>query len=162
MKILGVDPGLQRTGYALIEASEKIELLEIGFFSPKGGGWQEGAVEIADSIAELVERIRPVEAAIENVYTFLNPSSALKLAQLKGAIIYVLKKKGIQVAEYPPAAVKKAITGRGNASKTEVKNFVEKIVGRKLSAGDTADALSVAITHFLMRGNDRLSAGKGN
>lgn len=154
MKILGIDPGLQKTGYALIEARENIKLLESGVLVSEKQSWKEAIVEITDQIEDLIDYFSPDEIAIEGIYTFLNPLSALKLAHLKGAIFYVLAKKKLSFHEYPPSVVKKSITGRGNASKNLVKNYVEKIVGCKLSGSDSADALSIAITHYIMRGRD--------
>ncbi len=146
MRILGIDPGLVVMGYALLEGRE---LSAWGRFKGKGT-WEERLFQGAQFVEGKIDELSPDEVAIEAPFTGANPSSAIKLAHLKGALMYVVWKKGIPVYEYSPRQVKKAITGRGNASKQEVRNFVGRIF-RQVSGYDEADAVALAFTHYLMR-----------
>ncbi len=147
MRILGIDPGLTVLGYALMEGKK---LLKWGSFRGKGQ-WEDRLYQAVEFIRGKLEEFSPDEVAIESPFSGVNPASAIKLAHLKGALMYVARKRGLPVYQYEPRLVKKAITGKGNASKQEVRNFVGRIF-HEVAGYDEADAVAVAFTHYLVRG----------
>ncbi len=103
---------------------------------------------IFDGIAEAIERSRPDEVAVEQVFVNRNPASALKLGQARGAAICAAVVRGLPVAEYTPASVKKAIVGGGRADKVQVQHMVRVLLGLAESPqADAADTLAVALCH---------------
>ncbi len=150
MRILGVDPGLRITGYALLE---DMKLVEWGRIS-MSGDWKESLLRITETLQKKLKEFRPDEIAMESSFTGINPSSSIKIAHLRGAIIYMAMKNGLRVFDYSPSRVKKSITGRGNASKREVRTFIGRIFG-EVEGFDEADAVAVAFTHYLARQHDR-------
>ena len=142
MKILGIDPGTIRCGYAIIETAPKfIKIKE---------------KELQYQLSELIEGIDIIltsdidEVAIEDIFYAYNPKSVLKLAQFRGALsLRVLQLHG-NFAEYTPLQVKKAVTGNGKAKKEQVAFMVKKILGIKgeIKPLDITDAIAIAITHY--------------
>ncbi len=137
-------------GYALLEEEE---LKAWGKFRGKGP-WEKRVCQGAEFVAEKIREFSPHEIAVESPFAGANPQSAIKLAHLKGAIMYAACLNSIPIYEYRPRTVKKAITGRGNASKEEVRNFVRRIFS-SVETYDEADAVAVAFAHLLLRKNDR-------
>ena len=152
MRILGIDPGLQRTGFGLVDvdgprssyvASGVISTLE----APRGDLPLRLKI-IFDGVREVMERWQPTCASIEIVFVNVNPQSTLLLGQARGAAIAALVSNDLPVAEYTALQVKKAIVGHGLANKEQVQEMVKRLL--KLSAlpgKDAADALGIAITH---------------
>ena len=104
--------------------------------------------EIARGLAEVLDELRPTVVAIEDVFVRDNPRSALALAQARGMALAVIGLRGLVVASYPPATVKKAVAGGGRADKQQLARMVQMLVGlRSLPRADATDALAVAITH---------------
>lgn len=154
MRILGVDPGLRITGYALLE---DMNLVEWGKISVSGE-WKESLFKVTEELERKLREFNPDEIAVETPFTGVNPASSIKLAHLRGAIVYMAMKNGFVVFDYPPSRVKKTITGRGNASKREVRTFIGKIF-REVEGFDESDAVAVAFTHYLARQHDRKIKG---
>ena len=149
MKILGIDPGTIRCGYAIIETAPKLHLIDAGFIKIK-------EKELQYQLSELIEGIDIIltsdidEVAIEDIFYAYNPKSVLKLAQFRGALsLRVLQLHG-NFAEYTPLQVKKAVTGNGKAKKEQVAFMVKKILGIKgeIKPLDITDAIAIAITHY--------------
>jgi crossover junction endodeoxyribonuclease RuvC len=104
--------------------------------------------ELARVIDGLVAEHRPEAAAAEEVFVNQNPASTLKLAQARGVVLMCMGKAGLEVGEYAPSLVKKAVVGTGGASKDQVHSMVTLLLpGAKIAGEDAADALAVAITH---------------
>jgi crossover junction endodeoxyribonuclease RuvC len=148
MKILGIDPGTIRCGYAIIETTPKIHLIDAGIIKIKEKILQH-------QLAELIEGIDNIysgdikEVAIEDIFYAFNPKTVLKLAQFRGALsLRILQIHG-NFSEYTPLQVKKAVTGNGKASKEQVAFMVKKILGIRgdIKPLDITDAIAVAITH---------------
>ena len=149
MKILGIDPGTIRCGYAVIETTPKLHLVDAGFIKIK-------EKELQYQLSELIEGIDIIltrdidEVAIEDIFYAYNPKTVLKLAQFRGALsLRVLQLHG-NFAEYTPLQVKKAVTGNGKAKKEQVAFMVKKILGIKgeIKPLDITDAIAIAITHY--------------
>ena len=150
MKILGLDPGLGTTGWGLIEA-EGNRLSHVA----NGQIKTDAAAPLARRLAALADQLEaligdsvPAAAAVEEVFTNQNPQSTLKLGQARGVVLMCAARAGIDVGEYAPRLVKKAVVGIGNAEKAQVHAMVSRLLpGVKIAGADAADALAVAITH---------------
>ena len=150
MKILGLDPGLGTTGWGVIEAHGN-RLAHVANGQVKTGTSAPIAQRLAALAAEL-ERIlaehRPDGGAVEEVFVNQNPQSTLKLGQARGVVLMCAARAGLDVGEYSPALVKKAVVGTGGAEKAQVHAMVSRLLpGVKIAGPDAADALAVAITH---------------
>lgn len=105
-------------------------------------------IDLHDRLAEMLLQHRPQAAAVEEVFVNENPRSTLKLGQARGVVLLAAARSGIEVGEYAPSLVKKAVVGTGGADKNQVHAMVGRLLpGVKISGADAADALAVAITH---------------
>ena len=103
---------------------------------------------LAEQLEELIAEHRPGAAAAEEIFVNKNPQSTLKLGQARGVVLMCAARSGIDVGEYSPALVKKAVVGTGGAEKTQVHAMIARLLpGAKIAGPDAADALAVAITH---------------
>ncbi len=152
MRILGIDPGLQRTGFGVIEAQgAKLHYVASGTIStteaPRGDLPLRLKI-IFEGVREVVERYRPDCAAAEIVFVNVNPQSTLLLGQARGAALAALVSGGLPVAEYTALQMKKAIVGHGLATKAQVQAMVQRLLALPGVPGkDAADALGLAISH---------------
>ncbi|MEN3747254.1 crossover junction endodeoxyribonuclease RuvC [Sphingomonas sp. HF-S3] len=150
MILLGLDPGLGTTGWGLIRA-EGNRLSHIANGRLKTDSAQPLPRRLAHLDAQLAALIvdrAPDGAAVEEVFVNANPQSTLKLGQARGVVICAAARAGIDVGEYAPAVVKKAVVGVGNADKAQVHAMIARLLpGTKIDGADAADALAVAICH---------------
>lgn len=150
MRILGLDPGSRVCGYGVID-EEKGELhyVECGVLTaPEDRPMEQRLGEIARGLREVIGELSPGVVAVEDVFTHQNPRSALALAQARGMALAVIGLAGLRVASYPPALVKKTVTGSGTADKGQIARMVQALIKLKsLPRADASDALAVAITH---------------
>ena len=150
MKILGLDPGLGTTGWGLIEA-EGNRLAHVAngqVRTDTAAPLPRRLAALADELEALIAQHRPQAAAVEEVFVNQNPQSTLKLGQARGVALMCAARAGIDVGEYSPALVKKAVVGTGGAEKAQVHAMVARLLpGVKIAGADAADALAVAITH---------------
>ena len=150
MIILGLDPALATTGWGLVR-SEGNRLQHLG----NGRLKTEAAATLARRLAHLDAQLAalladhaPDAAAVEEVFINANPQSTLKLAQARGVALCALARAGLEVGEYAPRLVKKALVGTGAAEKAQVQAMVARLLpGVAIDGPDAADALAVAITH---------------
>ncbi len=148
MKILGIDPGSIRCGYAIIETSPKLHLIDAGFIKIKEKNLQFQLSELIEGI-DLILSKEIDEVAMEDIFYAYNPKTVLKLAQFRGALsLRILQLHG-NFAEYTPLQVKKAVTGNGKSKKEQVAFMVKRILGIRgdIKPLDITDAIAVAITH---------------
>lgn len=104
--------------------------------------------DLAAQLDALLAEHRPARAAVEEVFVNSNPQSTLKLGQARGVVIMTAARSGIEVGEYAPTLVKKAVVGTGKAEKAQVHAMVSRLLpGARIAGPDAADALAVAITH---------------
>ena len=152
MRILGIDPGLQTTGFGVIElegqamhyvASGTIQTTHL----PRGD--LPGRLRtLFDGIGQVRERYQPEASAVEIVFVNANPQSTLLLGQARGACVTALVAGGLPVAEYTALQMKRAVAGHGRAGKSEVQEMVRRLLKLPgLPGTDAADALGLAITH---------------
>jgi len=150
-RILGIDPGSQRTGIGIVDADETGKSRHVFHTALKLTDNESFALrlkQIFDEILAIVDEHRPDEVAIERVFMAKNPDSALKLGQARGAAICAVVHKGLAVHEYAPKEVKQAVVGGGAADKTQIQHMIGVLLQLpgKLQA-DAADALAIALTH---------------
>lgn len=150
MILIGLDPGLAATGWGIITA-EGNRLAHVANGTVRIAPAQCLAARLAalhDAVAALLAAHAPVAAAVEEVFVNSNPQSTLKLGQARGAVMVAAARGGIDVAEYAPRLVKKALVGTGAADKAQVRAMVERLLPTaRIASADAADALAVAICH---------------
>ena len=150
MIIIGLDPGLGCTGWGVI-AAEGNRLSHVANGQIRTDPKQKlpaRLVRLEAALAEVLDGHRPQAAAVEEVFLNDNPQSTLKLGQARGIVLFAAARRGLEVGEYSPRLVKKAVVGVGGADKAQVHAMVQRLLpGAKLAGADAADALAVAITH---------------
>lgn len=161
--VLGVDPGSYTTGWSVLDgtAGEPVLLGSGEIRLPQRLSFPERLHALQVEILEVVGRFRPDSAAVESPFHGPSARAALQLAHARGVILAVLAGNGIPVSEYPPATVKKAVTGTGRAGKEQVQAMVERLLRSPLdpSAGtDLSDAVAVAVCHLAHEGHRRAVA----
>ncbi|KTT68085.1 crossover junction endodeoxyribonuclease RuvC [Sphingomonas sanguinis] len=150
MRILGLDPGLVKTGWGIIEVSgNRIAHVAHGVISPATSFPLPKRLQVLhDEVCGLIEEYRPDETAVEETFSNVNPKTTILLGHARGVVMVPPARSGMPVAEYAAKVVKKALVGTGGADKTQVAFMVRRILrGADLRSGDAADALAVAITH---------------
>lgn len=161
--ILGVDPGTNLLGYAIIQQiSKKLHLHQIGVIKlHKYDTHQMKLRKIFERLQQLIDVHRPAEMAIESPFYGKNPQSMLKLGRAQGVSIAAGVTKHLEVHEYSPKKIKLAITGSGNASKEQVAGMLPNLIDMKnhqINELDASDALACAICHHFQSTN---KLGKG-
>jgi crossover junction endodeoxyribonuclease RuvC len=162
IRILGIDPGLQRTGWGIIEAAgSSLHFVAAGTVASSArADLAERLCQIHDGLALLIESHRPAEAAVEATFVSHDGAATLKLGQARGVALLTVARAGIAVSEYAPNAVKKSVTGVGHADKNQVQTMVRMLLPRaSFDSADAADALAIAICHAHHRGTLRRVAG---
>jgi crossover junction endodeoxyribonuclease RuvC len=150
VKIIGLDPGLGTTGWGLIEADgNRLAHVANGQIKTHTSApLSRRLAALADQLEALIADHHPAAAAVEEVFVNQNPQSTLKLGQARGVVLMCAARAGIDVGEYSPTLVKKAVVGTGGAEKAQVHAMVSRLLpGVKIAGPDAADALAVAITH---------------
>ncbi len=154
MRILGIDPGLRRTGFGVIDVDGP-RLLYVAsgtIVVPDKLEMAERLKTILDHIREVAADTRPGVAAVEKVFLNTNPSSTLLLGQARGAAMCALADSGLQVHEYTALQIKKSVVGSGRAAKEQVQHMVQRLLSLSgLPSPDSADALACAICHAHMQ-----------
>ena len=149
VRILGLDPGSLRTGYAVVEIrGAQISYLVSGAIRAEGDSLAERLQEIFAGVDQLTQEFRPDEVAIERVFMHRNADSALKLGQARGAALSATFAVRPRVFEYAPREVKLAVVGTGSAQKDQVQLMVKRLMNISGPlAEDAADALAIALCH---------------
>ncbi|KAF1690791.1 crossover junction endodeoxyribonuclease RuvC [Pseudoxanthomonas taiwanensis] len=158
-RILGIDPGSQRTGVGIIDVDATGRARHVhhqALVLLGEGGFAQRLRRLLDGLGALIDEYRPDEAAIEQVFVGRSPESALKLGQARGAAISAVVLRDLPVSEYAAREVKLAVVGTGGAEKAQVQHMVAAMLGLsgRLQA-DAADALAVALTHAHVRATAR-------
>jgi crossover junction endodeoxyribonuclease RuvC len=150
IRILGIDPGLRRTGWGLIEADgNRLIHLACGSVETSARavlGMR--LVTIHDGLMAVIERYRPQEAAVEQTFVNANAVATLKLGQARGVAMLVPARAGLTVAEYAPNLVKKTIIGAGHGEKAQIRMMIGVLLPKAApQSEDAADALAIAVCH---------------
>ena len=150
IRILGIDPGLRRTGWGVIDISGN-RLMFIGCGSvatDDKASLAERLVAIHDGLVRVVEEFSPDEAAVEATFVNKDASATLKLGQARGIALLIPARAGIAVAEYAPNLVKKTIVGAGHCEKEQIRAMLRVLLPKAdPPSHDAADALAIAVTH---------------
>lgn len=151
--VLGVDPGLNRTGYAILERSRKGPILREGgvIRSTASLTLAERVHEIGQGLREVVQEFQPQVLAIEQVFSSAQfPGTAILMAHARGAILYAAADAKIAVVDYAPREIKRLLTGSGKASKEQIQHAIRQELGldHVLEPNDVADAFAVALCHY--------------
>ena len=150
IRILGIDPGLRRTGWGLIDCEgNRLIYLACGSVATNEKlSLAERLVTIHDGLVRIVDEYRPDEAAVEATFVNRNATATLKLGQARGIAMLVPAIAGLPVAEYAPNLVKKTIVGAGHAEKAQIRLMVGMLLPKAdPKSHDAADALAIAICH---------------
>ena len=149
MRILGVDPGLQVTGFGVIDKhGNRLAYVASGCVRSGRGELAARLKVLLEGLNEVIGVHRPAEVAIEKVFVNVNPQSTLLLGQARGTAICAAVLAGLPVAEYTALQVKQAVVGRGHAQKEQVQQMVKRLLALPgAPSPDAADALACAIAH---------------
>ena len=162
MKIFGIDPGSERTGFGCVETDgSRHRIIVCGAIAvPPSAAFPDRLLTIHQRLAALLLQHRPDCVALENVFFAANVRSALKLGHARGVAMLAAVEAGVPVAEYTPAEIKRAVVGHGRAEKTQVQQMVKLLLGLPVvpTPHDAADALAVAICHVHSHGPARVAA----
>ncbi len=151
--VLGIDPGSSRTGVGLVAPDGTRYRLVHQEVIRADGELSDRLVRIRARLAELLAEFGPCSAAMEDVYHGHSVPSLVKLAQARGVALCTVTEAGVPVTSYPPAVVKRAVSGSGRAEKPQVARMVAAILGLAAPpAADAADALAVALCHAMHPG----------
>jgi crossover junction endodeoxyribonuclease RuvC len=158
--ILGIDPGLRKTGFGLIRIERgQASYLGSGTISTASAG-KELAPRLGvifAGISELIQQFQPSEAAIEKVFVNVNPQSTLLLGQARGAAMVALNQGGLDISEYTALQLKQAVVGYGHATKSQIQAMVQRLLALpREPSPDAADALACAICHWHTSGSHSL------
>jgi crossover junction endodeoxyribonuclease RuvC len=159
IRIIGIDPGLQRTGWGIIETmGNSLKFIASGTVTSTSKlDLASRLRELHDGLADVIHTNMPHEAAVENTFSNVNPASTLKLGQARGVAMLVPALSGLPVEEYAPNQVKKSVIGVGHGDKKQIAMMVKVLMPRaEFSTEDAADALAIAICHAHMRKARRL------
>lgn len=161
VRILGLDPGLRRTGWGVIVSEgARLRWVAHGVVTPpETAPLSERLLHLLDALAAICADHGCEEAAVEEVFVNVNPSSTLKLGHARAAVMLAPARCGLPVAEYSPNLIKKAVVGAGHADKSQIAFMVKRLLPTAGEAkADAADALAVAITHAQLRKRSLLEA----
>ena len=149
MRVIGIDPGLRNLGWGVIEVDgPRMRHVASGVVHSGEGSLALRLRRLHDGLAEVVARLAPETAAVEETFVNRDGAATLKLGQARGVALLVPALAGLEVAEYAPNAVKKAVVGSGHADKRQVEHMVRmQLPGADPERSDAADALAVAICH---------------
>ena len=151
MRVFGIDPGSERTGYGCVETDGSHHQIVIcgAISSPALASFSDKLLRIHRQLTAILEECRPDSVAIENLFHSVNVRSALKLGHARGVAMLAAVEAGLPVFEYTPAEIKRAVVGYGRADKPQVQHMIKLLLGlaEVPSPHDAADALAVAICH---------------
>lgn len=152
MRILGIDPGSETTGWGVIEGDgRRYQLVECGTVrAASGQKFPARLLRIANALEEIIQRHHPDACAIEDGFLATNVKVTLKLGQVRGVAMLVAERAALEIHEYSPRLVKQTVVGHGNAEKFQVQQMVKTLLSLQSvpEPHDAADALAVAICHF--------------
>jgi crossover junction endodeoxyribonuclease RuvC len=151
MRTLGIDPGTAIMGWGVVdEQGGQLSLVEVGVLTTPAGMPQPERLRLLyDGLRELIARLRPDTAAIEELFFGKNVNTALTVGQARGVALLALQQAGLSIGEYKPASVKQAVAGYGGADKKQMQEMVRLTLNLATAPkpDDAADALAIAICH---------------
>ncbi|MDG1976877.1 MAG: crossover junction endodeoxyribonuclease RuvC [Akkermansiaceae bacterium] len=151
MRILGIDPAVRNTGYAILEGDQtSAKALDFGVISIPQRIKQSGALEaVCNGVRNLIEKWQPDEVAIEGIIYVQSHRTAISMGAARAAPLIAAASFGLKVYEYSPKKVKKAIVGKGTADKNQVAFMIRALLGLdETPPSDAADAMAIALAHL--------------
>jgi len=147
MRVIGIDPGIERTGFAVLEMNRgKATLLDVGCIkTDKKFSFPQRLTQLVADLKSILRQWNPVAASIEHIFFSKNVKTAIKVSHARGVILETLEDHGIAITELYPAQVKMAMTGDCRADKLQIKKMVQYTLGLKLKNDDAADAIACAM-----------------
>ena len=163
MRVLGIDPGSETTGWGVIEGeARRYRLVEYGTIkAPPRDRFSSRLLKISDGVEAVIARHKPDACSVEEAFYATNVKVALKLGQVRGVILLAAERAKVDIHEYSPRLIKQTVVGYGNAEKHQVQEMVRVLLSLKTipEPHDAADALAIAICHFHHAGaKDRILA----
>jgi crossover junction endodeoxyribonuclease RuvC len=154
MKILGIDPGYERLGIAVLEKNKgerKERIVYSNCFKTSAKlPLPERIFLLGEEVETVIKKFKPEKLAIEKLYFENNQKTAMGVSEARGAILFVARKAGLEILEYTPLQIKNAVTGYGKATKEQVHMMVSKLIElpKSIKQDDEIDAIAVALTGF--------------
>ena len=158
MRILGVDPGLQRTGYGVIEASgpDRIKIVEAGvIYTGAGDGISKRVLDIYDNLTDVIKETKPEVLVLEKLYShYKHPATSILMGHARGVVCLACGRNNVKLVNYAATRIKKAVTGNGRAGKHQVQGMVKSLLDLKTAPNpvDISDALAMAISYVFIEG----------
>jgi crossover junction endodeoxyribonuclease RuvC len=165
MRVLGIDPGSETLGWGVVEGSGlKYSVVDFGTVesSPREK-FSKRLLKIHNGVQEVIDKFQPDVLSVEEAFYAANVGVAMKLGQVRGVVLVLGERAGMEIAEYSPRLIKQTVVGYGNAEKHQVQEMVRLLLRLKNvpQPHDAADALAIAICHFHHAGvQDRIKAAK--
>ena len=150
MRILGIDPGYGIVGYGIIDTDDGLRAVDYGVINtPKEEAMPARLAIIFESLKAIIEKYKPDEIAIEELFFNNNAKTAITVGQARGVLVVAAANRNIPIYEYTPLQIKQALTGYGRADKKQMQNMVKMMLGLNAipKPDDAADALAAAICH---------------
>lgn len=152
MRVIGFDPGYGRLGFGVVDSQEgKWQLVSYGtIITHKDDAFLDRLKYIGDQIKELIDRFKPQEVSVEELFFQKNTKTAMKVAEARGVILYVCAQNNLPTFEYTPLQVKQSLTGYGKAEKQQIQEMVKLMLrlDKIPKPDDAADAIAIALTHI--------------
>ena len=164
MRVLGIDPGLRRMGWGVIDADgSRIAHVANGVCRTEGGELSARLLSLFEQMTDVMARFAPDTAAVEQTFVNKDGAGTLKLGQARGIAMLVPAQAGLSIGEYAPNTVKKTVVGVGHAAKQQIDHMVRlQLPGIDIAGPDAADALAIALCHaHHARSAGRLAAALG-
>lgn len=149
-RVIGIDPGLRSLGWGVIEGEgARIAHVANGLCQPKGATLADRLLSLHQMLSAVIATHRPSHAAVEQTFVNRDGAGTLKLGQARGIAMLVPAQAGLEVGEYAPNAVKKAVVGVGHAAKDQIGHMIRlHFPGAVVAGPDAADALAIALCHL--------------
>ena len=164
MRVLGIDPGSQTTGWGVIDGdSRRYSLVEFGSIRASAGlSFPARLLKICNGIEEVIARHKPDAYVLEDAFLATNVKVSMKLGQVRGVALLVAERAALEIHEYSPRLIKQTVVGYGNAEKHQVQEMVRLLLSLKSvpTPHDAADALAAAICHFHHAKFQQMTSGK--
>lgn len=165
LRVLGVDPGLRVTGWAVLaQEGDEPQLLDCGAIATDAArSLAQRLLQVYDGLVGVLQQWRPSEVAVEEPFVAANKRSAMAIGEARAVALLAAAQAGVPVHQYPPAEVKLVVTGHGGSDKSQVQTMLCMQLGlaEPPPSADAADALAVALCHFVRRRRELLIAERG-
>jgi len=164
VRILGVDPGLIRTGYGVVESAPSggLKLIEAGIIrTVSGERISKRLADIFRNISDIIKEHSPEVLVLEKIYShYKHPATAILMGHARGVVCLASGMNNIKLVNYPATRIKKAVTGNGKATKNQIQKTVKALMGlnKMPEPADISDAIAIAISYLYIEGNENQAA----